>query len=291
MKRSDIVVIDEGSEYYPESLRVIRDRPHKLYCAGDLSLLKAESIAVVGSRRYTLYGKTVAHMVGEVLAKAGVPVVSGLAAGIDTFAHEGVLSVDGGRPVAVLGSGIERPYPKKNKDLYERVFENGLIVSEYPPDFEGSPYSFPARNRIIAGLCRSLVVIEANFKSGALITCQHALNQGKNVYAVPGNINSQFSMGTNLLLRDGAIPLVVIDDLLSELGFVSVKNDSCVEQAENLGEDERGVFETVRINNGCTVDYISHTLNIKASKVSAILTVLEIKGYVTTFAGKAFIAK
>lgn len=285
----DIKIIDENSEYYPDNLRLIANRPKQLYCAGDLKLLNSTSIAVIGSRKYTIYGKNVASMIGSTLAQAGVPVVSGLAGGIDTFAHEGVLSVDGGRPIAVLGTGIDRPYPKKNAKLYERVLEAGLIVSEYPPEFEGAPYSFPARNRIIAGLCTSLVVIEANFKSGSLITCQFAMDQGKTVYAVPGNINSQFSMGTNLLLRDGATPLVVIDDLIAD-----IKKDNLPtleDKAASLGEDERAIFFVIARNDGCSVDYISHELNIKSSKVNAILTVLEIKGYVTTFGGKAYLSK
>ncbi len=288
MKKSDIVIIDDRSELYPEKLKLIQNRPHRLYCAGNLELLNTDSIAVVGSRRYTLYGKSVAQMVGHRLGQAGVPVVSGLASGIDTFAHEGTLEA-GGKPIAVLGTGIESPYPKKNKALYESVFEEGLLVSEYEPEFEGKPYSFPARNRIIAGLCSSLVVIEANFKSGALITCQFAMDQGKTVYAVPGNINSQFSMGTNLLLRDGATPLVVIDDLLSEIGVDVLDDDSSSEL--NLGEEEIEILQIIREKGSCSVDEISHILNKKASNVNAILTVLEIKGRITTFSGKAYLAK
>ncbi|MBQ0005534.1 MAG: DNA-processing protein DprA [Clostridiales bacterium] len=283
----DIKIIDIDSELYPESLRNISNKPRKLYCAGDISLLNEESIAVVGSRKYTLYGKQVAALVGRTLGQADVPVVSGMAAGIDTFAHEGLLE-SGGRPVAVLGTGLERPYPKKNKALYQRIIEEGLVISEYEPDFPGRPETFPARNRIIAGLSSAIVVIEANFKSGALITAQFGMEQGKTIYAVPGNINSQFSLGTNLLLRDGATPLVVIDDLLRDLGKDITRADTI---SMDMGPDEKAVFDTVVKNNGISVNEICHNLNKKAQEVNAILTILEIKGAITSYGGRIHLAK
>lgn len=283
----DIKIIEENSELYPDSLRLISNRPKKLYCAGDVSLLKEECVAIVGSRKFTMYGKNVAAMIGKTLGQAGVPVVSGMAAGIDTFAHEGLLEGNG-RPIAVLGTGLERPYPKRNKKLFERIIAEGLAISEYEPDFEGRPDTFPARNRIIAGLSSAVVVIEANFKSGALITAQFGLEQGKIIYAVPGNINSQFSLGTNLLLRDGATPLVVIDDLIRDMGREIPRMETI---NIDLGEDEKKVFDVVKKRNGVSVDEICHNLNKKAQEVNAILTILEIKGVVTSYGGRIHLAK
>lgn len=283
----EINIIEDNSKYYPDSLREIPNSPKQLYYSGDISLLSANSIAVVGSRKYTVYGKNVAHMIGKALGASEVPVVSGLASGIDTFAHEGVLDGDG-QPIAVLGTGINRIYPPRNKALMEEVAKKGLVISEYEPDFGGKPYTFPARNRIIAGLAKAVVLIEANFKSGALITAQYAMDYGKTVYAVPGNINSQFSMGTNLLLRDGATPLVVIDDLLREMN-VEVK-DVKVEKM-NLSGDEMDIYNVIKQNNGISVDDISHILNKKTPELSAILTILEIKGAVTSYGGKFHLAK
>lgn len=283
----DYVIIDEKSQDYPDSLREISSKPKQLYCAGDISLLKEVSIAVVGSRKYTMYGKYVAELVGRTISNAGMPVVSGLAKGIDSFVHEATVTA-GGRPIAVLGTGLNHIYPKSNAGLFEKIATDGLVISEYEPDFSGRPQSFPARNRIIAGLSSALVVIEANYKSGALITAQFALEQGKTIYSVPGNINSQFSMGTNLLIRDGATPLIVIDDILRDFGK---KGLYTAEDEPELGGDEIEVYRIIKARNGITVDEISHILNKKSQEIGAILTILEIKGVASSFAGKVFAAK
>lgn len=282
----EIHIIDKDSKEYPETLRHISNPPKKLYCIGDLMLLQRRCVAVVGSRRYSLYGQQTAMMIGRFLGKTKLAVVSGLAGGIDTFAHTGVLDVDG-KAVAVLGTGVNRIYPQKNRDLYRRIQEGGLAISEYEPEFKGSKYSFPARNRILSGISESVVVVEAGVGSGALITAQFANEQGKSVYAVPGNISSQFSMGTNLLIRDGATPLVVMDDLLRDMGIEPVT----IKEAEpRLGEDEMRVLDVVRANNGIHVNVIGHLLNQNIGKVSAIITILEIKGVVVSGGGKIYLA-
>ena len=193
--------IDRDSRLYPELLRQIPNPPKKLFCRGNPELLECRKVAVVGSRRYSLYGKQTALMIGKYFGKTELTVVSGLASGIDTFAHTGVLEA-GGSTIAVLGTGLDRNYPVKNKPLQEEITEKGLVISEYENDFSGNQYSFPARNRIISGLSEGVVVVEAGSSSGSLITAQFAGEQGRTVYAVPGNINSQFSIGTNLLIRD-----------------------------------------------------------------------------------------
>lgn len=272
---------------FPEYLREIPDPPERLFYVGDLSLLKARRIAVVGSRRYTVYGRATAKLIGRTLAQAGVSVVSGLAYGIDAFAHAGALEADG-RAIAVLGMGHRRFGPVKNMELFRRICETGLVISEYEEDFPGSPYSFPRRNRLISGAAENVVLVEAGFKSGALITAQHALEQGRGVYAVPGNINSQFSLGTNLLIRDGARPLIIIDDILRDM---NVETSNIIEEKVELGSDEQAVFDAVARKDGVTVNEISRLADMRVEHVSAILTVLEIKGAVVSFGGKIYLAK
>ncbi len=282
----EICIIDKDSELYPESLRHISNPPKKLYCMGDLTLLEKRCVAVVGSRRYSLYGRQTAMMIGRYLGRTEIATVSGLASGIDSFAHTGVLEVNG-RAIAVLGTGFNRIYPQKNKELYQKIQETGLVISEYEPEFKGSKYSFPARNRILSGISECVIVVEAGVGSGALITAQFANEQGKIVYAVPGNISSQFSIGTNLLIRDGAAPLIIMEDLLRELG---VKPASDRASNLRLGEDEEEVFNVIKANNGIHVNEISHLLNKNIGKVNAIITILEIKGIVVSGNGKIYLA-
>ena len=280
--------IDINSSDYPRRLREISDPPAKLYCAGDISLLNADSISVVGSRKYTLYGKTVAHMIGKRLGECGVPVVSGLAYGIDAFAHQGALDA-GGKVIGVLPGGLHNMAPAGNRSLMERgLASGGLMISEYEPDDHAEKWKYPRRNRIISGLGRLTAVVEASMNSGSLITAQHANEQGRPVFAVPGNINSQFSIGCNLLIRDGACPLIVIDDLLRYIGM----DPSCItEEAASLGDDERIVYEAVQRYNGAAPDRIAEDTGMRTSSVNAIVTIMEIKGLIHTYAGKIYIAQ
>lgn len=278
--------IDRESRLYPELLRQIPNPPKKLFCRGNPELLDCLKVAVVGSRRYSLYGKQTALMIGKYFGKTELAVVSGLASGIDTFAHTGVLEA-GDRTIAVLGTGLDRNYPVKNKPLQEEIAEKGLIVSEYENDFSGNQYSFPARNRIISGLSEGVVVVEAGSSSGSLITAQFAGEQGRTVYAVPGNINSQFSIGTNLLIRDGAVPLVVVKDVLLDMGLELPEEN---EKKIALGGDEMAILEIVKRNNGIHVNEIAHIMNKNIGKISAIITVLEIKGIVISHGGKIHLA-
>lgn len=284
-------IIDKSSELYPRQLKEIRKPPKKLYCAGDLSLLNRKSIGVVGSRKHTMYGKIVATMIGKEIANANIPVVSGMAIGIDSFAHKGCLEA-GGNPIAVLGTGLDVIYPSRNKSLYYDILKNGLIISEYPLGTKGAKYTFPERNRIISGLSESLVVVEAGLKSGSLLTAELANEQGRTVFAVPGNINSQFSFGTNQLIRDGAFPLVCMQDLFNDITIdnnqIEIPNDII---KNDLNKIELLIYEEIEKNEGCYIDNVAHTLNINTGKVGAILTLLEIKGLIQICGGKLFLAK
>jgi DNA processing protein len=204
----------------PPLLRAIHDPPARLYLRGngDAALLAQTAVAIVGARACSPYGAQVARMLGRELAAAGVVVVSGLARGIDGEAHRGALETEG-HTVAVLGCGIDRDYPAAHAGLAQSITERSLIASEYEPGVEPAPWRFPARNRIIAGLCAATIVVEARERSGALITADFALEEGREVFAVPGEITSALSAGTNALLKIGASPLTGADDILSCFGI------------------------------------------------------------------------
>lgn len=288
-----IIRITMESDEYPDSLREIQGSPRELYCIGDISLLKTPCAAIVGSRRYTIYGRQTALMIGKMLAGRGITVVSGMAKGIDSFAHQGALSKQEGKTIAVLGTAIGKPYPASNAALMEEIEEKGLVISEYPPDFPGSQYGFPARNRIISGLSKSVIVVEAGLKSGSLITAQIAGDQGKTVFAVPGNINSQFSIGTNLLIRDGAYPLVVVDDVIREMGVQSLNRGTFGEDEEGfpveMDDDEKKLYSEIRQEQGISPDVLSEKVELPISKINGILTVMEIKGAIMMCSGRIFL--
>lgn len=289
----EIIRITMESDEYPDSLREIQGSPRELYCIGDISLLKTPCAAIVGSRRYTIYGRQTALMIGKMLAGRGITVVSGMAKGIDSFAHQGALSKQEGKTIAVLGTAIGKPYPASNAALMEEIEEKGLVISEYPPDFPGSQYGFPARNRIISGLSKSVIVVEAGLKSGSLITAQIAGDQGKTVFAVPGNINSQFSIGTNLLIRDGAYPLVVVDDVIREMGVQSLNGGTFGEDEEGfpveMDDDEKKLYSEIRQEQGISPDALSEKVELPISKINGILTVMEIKGAIMMCSGRIFL--
>ena len=206
----------------PPLLRAIHDPPQRLYLRGSAEpeLLARPAVAIVGARACSPYGAQVARMLGRELAAAGVVVVSGLARGVDGEAHRGALETDG-HTVAVLGCGVDRDYPAAHASLARAIAERSLIVSEYEPGVAPSPYRFPARNRIVAGLSLATIVVEARERSGALITADFALDDGREVFAVPGEITSSLSAGTNALLRIGATPLTSAADVLEALGIES----------------------------------------------------------------------
>jgi DNA processing protein len=222
LERRGIRWVARRERGFPSRLRSIHDPPPGLFVrgTGGLELLDAPCVAVVGARACSAYGSAVATELGRGLARAGVVVVSGLARGVDAAAHRGALET--GTTVAVLGCGVDRDYPRAHRMLAASIAERGLIVSEYPPGVEPAPWRFPARNRIVAGLCDATVVVEARERSGALITADLALDENREVLAVPGEITSLLSRGTNALLRLGATPVTGVDDVLAILGVEPV---------------------------------------------------------------------
>lgn len=272
---------------YPEMLRYINDPPKKLYYRGDISIASKLCVSVVGSRNSTQYGKWASKMIGSKLTDYQIPVVSGMALGIDSYCHEAALE-NQGETIAVLGSGVDVCYPKSNFNLMERILVKGLLISEYPPGFKPTKYSFPARNRIISGISKATVIIEAGIASGSLITAEYAAEQGRNLYAVPGNINSIYSMGTNKLIREGVLPLTVFDELIEDLG---IKRKEVESIKKTLGKDEIIIFDALEIMGESTIDKICIKTGKSASQVSGIITLLEMKGIVLSYMGKIFIAK
>lgn len=215
----DINLLTCNDRKYPEKLKQIVGYPVCLFCKGDISLLHEKSIAIIGSRKCTAYGKQVTSAFANGMAKKGFTIISGGARGIDTFAHLGALAV-GGKTIMVLGNSLEYVYPPENKNLEERILRNGgLIVSEYMTGTRPSKYTFPQRNRIISGLSDGVLVIEAMKSSGALITVDFALEQGKNVFAVPGNITSKCSIGSNDIIKQGAKLVTTLQDIFEEYEY------------------------------------------------------------------------
>lgn len=210
-----VIKVNMNSKYYPERLRNIDDAPKELYCLGNLELLNYKNnIAMIGSRNCSNYGERAAKDFAYNLAKEDICIVSGLAKGIDSFSHIGALNAKG-KTIAVLGSGLDNIYPKENINLVEEIIKNnGLVISEYPLGTKPLKYHFPARNRIISGLSDSVLVVEARKNSGTNITVDFALEQGKDVFVIPGNIYSKTSDGTNFLITEGAIPVLNYKDVL-----------------------------------------------------------------------------
>lgn len=218
MKQYGINVITCEDEEYPVQLRQITDYPICLFCKGNTNILNNNNkIAIIGCREYSEYGKKIATQLSYELAHKGIIIVSGCARGIDSFSHKGCLMAKG-KTIAILGNGLDYIYPVENKNLEKQIVENdGLLLSEYVIGTKPSKYTFPARNRIISGISNGLLVVEAKEKSGTLITVDFALEQGKNVYAVPGNINCLNSVGTNELIKQGAKLVTSANDILEEL--------------------------------------------------------------------------
>jgi DNA processing protein len=266
---------------FPERLKAIFDPPPALYLrgSGDPALLGRRAVAVVGARSCSPYGAQVARMLGRELAAAGLVVVSGLARGIDGEAHRGALEA-GSPTVGVLGCGIDRDYPAVNATLSRRMEEEGLVVSEYEAGVEPAPWRFPARNRIIAGLCEAVVVVEARERSGALITADFALEEGREVFAVPGEITSALSAGSNALLKLGAAPLTGSGDVLDALGI-----DRATAQVDpEVSDAAQRVLALVR-DGAAAADDLTVRASLDAGSVSVALTELELAGLVAAADG------
>ncbi len=278
-----------GDAAYPPLLAGIKDPPAVLYVSGDPAVLSTPSIAVVGTRKASPYGAWCAYELGKRAASYGITVVSGMASGIDAAAHRGALD-GGGKTVAVLGSGLDICYPSSNRPLYEAIPKNGALVSELPFGLQPMRSTFPSRNRIISGLSSGVAVVEAALKSGSLITAEHAVQQGREVLAVPGNLNQIFSYGCNKLIRDGAMILTSFDDILDL--FDIERRDAVKEKAMTvkLNRDEARVYKVLREEGELTVDALALKTAMDPGDLAAVLTYMEIRGIVHSDFGRVFLS-
>ena len=281
LKKKGIFIVTIYDEDYPALLRFIPDNPAVLFCIGDRTILNDEKkISIVGSRTPTVYGRETAYYFGKEFAGAGITVVSGMALGIDAAAHTAAVE-NGGRTIAVLGSGVDVCYPERNRKLYNSLIEKHLIISENPPGTYPLTYTFPLRNRIISGLSEGVLIVEAREKSGSLITADSALSQNRNVYAVPGRISDSLSKGTNKLIAEGAAAMAISpDDILFDYyGIYCEEKHGKKTVPSGLSEDEKMVMkvmgtdpiyvEDIAIKLGITVGRLL-TLLIKLEKAGAI---------------------
>ena len=282
-EKLSVKIIPFFHEAFPKSLLNIPDKPLLLYVKGDFKGFNEEAVAVVGSRKCTEYGKSISYKIAYDLGSASVTVVSGLAYGIDSAAHSGAIDANG-RTVAVLGSGIDIIYPKDHLNLAKKIENHGFLVSEFPLGTTPLKYNFPFRNRIISGLSLGVVVVEAELKSGSLITASHALDQGKQVFAVPGNITSPSSTGTNALIRDGAIPLLSTSDIFENIN--ALEHLAFKKEEEVLTKEESVVLSA--ISDGDTFDTLKEKVKLNDGELLFSLTTLEVKRLIKKNAGRFF---
>ena len=284
-----IVTID--SPLYPDLLKKIIDPPFVLYCRGRfVDLNDRFAIAMVGTRKPTNYGRQTAFNLARELSLAGTVIVSGMALGIDAKSHEGALS--GGTPtVAVIGCGVDIAYPKTNAPIMKKIMENGMVISEYPPGTPPEKYHFPERNRIISGLCQGTLVVEADFKSGSLITAKTAREQNRDVFAVPGNINSIMSKGTNYLLKDGAFFVTCAEDVTKcyhldypELFLAKARESSPTQYTEDNSSPEAKILRAIGENTVHT-DSICSVTGLDIGTVNSTLLMMELTGKVIKMPG------
>ncbi|HLV08841.1 MAG TPA: DNA-processing protein DprA, partial [Halanaerobiales bacterium] len=284
---------------YPEELKSLYDPPPVLYYKGDFSFIEP-AVSIIGSRRCTAYGRKTAERLAYDLVQCGISIVSGMARGIDTHGHIGALKGKG-KTIAVLGSGLDIIYPPENKDLFQEIQKSGVVISEYPPGVKPHPGNFPQRNRIISALSLGVVVVEAADRSGSLITADLALEQGREVFAVPGNIDRVTSRGCNNLIKRGAKLVSNIEDIMEELFlFKNKKRDNNFQQESktnneernksypSLSEDERKIIDIVQEEIEIHINKIVEKSGFNISQVNTILLKLELKGLVSREAGKKY---
>lgn len=285
---------------YPESLRSIKNAPKELYVMGNTNCFYMPCVTVVGSRNMSEYGKKMTRKIVKELVEAGICIVSGLAVGVDTIAHETCLENDG-HTIAVLGSGLNKVFPSENKELFNRIINlGGCVMSEHMPDEEAKKIYFPARNRIVSGLSLATLVIEAAYRSGTSITAKFAFEQGKKVFCIPNSIGSKNSSGTINLIKKGATMITNAEEILYSLGLIDKLDDyekyleeqkinkaKMLEEEEldGLDEDVKKVYFYIKENKVINSDIICNELNMSIQDINTYLTILELKGLILNKSG------
>lgn len=289
LNKENAKIVTIYDEDYPNKLKQIEGCPYLLYYQGSLDYINNISIAVVGSRKATGYGKWAAEKLTKELCELGVNIVSGLAVGIDTIAHKTALNYEV-KTFGVIGCGINVVYPKKNLELFKQISDNrGAVITEYPFDIQPVAFNFHDRNRIISGLSDGVLVIEAQEKSGTLITANHAANQGREIFAVPGNIDSLYSKGTNALIKDGAKITTSIDDIIEEIWELKerVKIKTCID-ISMVTDEELKIINCIKRDKN-TIDELSSETKMDTGQLLGILTLLEMKGVIVQTKGYKYI--
>ncbi len=278
---------------YPKRLRDIYDPPAVLYVRGELKKEDELAVSIVGSRKTSPYGRWITEKVSQELARHGVTIVSGMARGIDSLAHWGAISA-GGRTIAVLGCGVDVIYPSENRNLFRKIIDCGAVLSEFRMGSPPEAGHFPKRNRIISGLSLGVVVVEASTKSGSLLTAGYALEQGREVFAVPGNVGFEGSRGTNRLIKDGAKMVESSEDVLEEILPQWRREEETTQQVESPGrdlpEEERILYELLG-ETPLHIDAIIQESGFEPGTVSSLLLNLELKGFISQWPGKCFSRK
>jgi DNA processing protein len=283
-----IKVITWESNEYPRRLKEINQSPPILFVRGSINVEDDWAVAVVGTRRVTPYGRQVAVEISRFLAQNGVTVVSGMARGVDSIAHQTALQ-SGGRTIAVLGSGVDVVYPPEHQNLSQEIIQQGALVSDYPVGTQPDGVNFPPRNRIISGLSLATIVVEAGEKSGALITAEFAVEQGRDVFAVPGSILAAQSEGTNHLIEQGARPLLKMSEILDVLKLEQIPEKQQARKANPVNASEMKVL-THLSHDPIHIDEVVNLSGLPINEVSATLTMLELKGMVSQVGGMNYVA-
>lgn len=267
---------------YPRLLREIADPPLGIYVKGELPDDDIDTVAIIGARKCSRYGATVAYDIAKDLGKTNVVVVSGMARGIDSEGHKGIMD-GGGKTIAVLGCGVDICYPPENQELMERIAESGCVISEFAPGMPAMPGNFPSRNRIIAGLSKMVVVVEAGKKSGTLITADLALDYGRDVFVVPGNVTSALSKGTNELIKQGCPIITEGNDILIALGIAYKEEEKVkfkIKTAENISAEEKEIYDLIETETPISAEILCRKLHKDIQDVQYILSLLELSGYI-----------
>ncbi|GJQ60645.1 MAG: DNA-protecting protein DprA [Candidatus Scalindua sp. AMX11] len=292
-EKNNVKIVPFSSKQYPPNLNAIYDPPMILYIKGNIEKKDTIAIAIVGSRKCSYYGQAQAAKLALQLAQVGFCVVSGMARGIDTSAHTGAMNGKG-RTIAVLGCGLSTVYPRENRELMEKIASQGAVISELPMNTPPNSRNFPPRNRIISGLSLGVLVIESTLMSGSLITTRWALEQGKEVFAVPGNIDSNYSKGTNKLIKEGAKLVEDINDIIEEFGPLSealhISDNKKVEDMRSLtlNSQENRIFSLLS-STPKNIDEITLKSGIPVSNVTSILLILEVRKLVKQLSGNRFV--